>query len=333
MPDAPVPVDTRPERSPWLKVLGVVIGLSLAVPLMLLAFVTPMINSGPDDLPLGISGPEQVTEGIAQQLDQNRPGAFEISQYDSAEAVTEAVQDRDVIGGISVGADGAITITTAGGAGTPYANVLKGLGSGLEQTGATVTYDDVAPLTEEDPNGTGLNALALPLIFGGMISAVLLSTLLKKRPWLRIVGSLAASVAVGFAVVAILQFGFGSVDGNYIGTALALTLGMAAISLFILGLESLLGFPGLGLGAVLMMFIGNPLSGMATGWQWLPSPWGIIGQLLPPGSAGTLLRSVAFFDGHGAATSIIVLSCWAALGIVLTALSALRTKRTAELRA
>lgn len=330
MPDTPSPADTRPERSPWLKVLMVVVGLSLAVPLMLLAFATPMINSGPEDLPLGISGPEKVTAGLEQKLDQAQPGAFEITQYDSAEAVTGAVHDRDVIGGISVGTDGAITITTTGGAGTPYTSLLKGMGSGLEQTGANVTYHDVAPLTEEDPNGTGLRALAMPLVFGGMISAVLLSNLLKTRPGLRILGSLATSVTVGLLVIAVLQFGFGSVDGNYLTTSLALALGVAAISLFILGLESLLGLPGLGLGAVLMMFIGNPLSGMATGWQWLPSPWGLIGQLLPPGSAGTLLRSVAFFDGHGAATSILVLSCWSLLGIALTALSALRQKRATQ---
>lgn len=131
-------------------------------------------------------------------------------------------------------------------------------------------------------------------------------------------------------VVAILQFGFGSVDGNYVTTSLSLSLGMAAISLFVLGMESLLGFAGLGIGAVLMMFIANPLSGMATGWQWLPSPWGFIGQLLPPGAAGSLLRADAFFDGRGAGLPILVLTCWAVLGIVLVGLSTLRKKPVAE---
>lgn len=253
-----------------------------------------------------------------------------MEQYDSAEAVTEAVQDREVLGGISVGDDGAVTITVASGAGTPYASLLKGIGAGLTQAGMTVTYDDVAPLPQDDPQGLGLSALGLPLAFGGMISAALLSTQLKRRPWHRIIGSLAASVAVGFVVVAILQFGFGSVDGNYVTTSLSLSLGMAAISLFVLGMESLLGFAGLGIGAVLMMFIANPLSGMATGWQWLPSPWGFIGQLLPPGAAGSLLRADAFFDGRGAGLPILVLTCWAVLGIVLVGLSTLRKKPVAE---
>ncbi|MBB5832374.1 hypothetical protein [Brachybacterium aquaticum] len=99
------------------------------------------------------------------------------------------------------------------------------------------------------------------------------------------------------------------------------------ISLFVLGMESLLGYPGLGIGAILMMFVANPLSGMATGWQWLPSPWGLIGQLLPIGASGTLVRSVAFFDGHGAARPILVLACWAVLGALLVGLSAVRGRR------
>ena len=60
-------------------------------------------------------------------------------------------------------------------------------------------------------------------------------------------------------------------------------LGIAAISLTVLGLNSLLGLAGIGLGAVLMLFVANPLSGLATGAAWLPSPWGTLGQYLPLG--------------------------------------------------
>lgn len=67
-----------------------------------------------------------------------------------------------------------------------------------------------------------------------------------------------------------------------------------------------------------MMFIANPLSGMATGWQWLPSPWGFIGQLLPIGSSGTLIRSVAFFDGEGIGMPLSVLFNWVIVGVALT---------------
>ncbi|STD19151.1 Uncharacterised protein [Dermacoccus nishinomiyaensis] len=69
-----------------------------------------------------------------------------------------------------------------------------------------------------------------------------------------------------------------------------------------------------------MLFISNPISGLATGPQWLPHPWGTIGQFLPVGAAGTALRSVAYFDGRGASQAWIVLLCWAFGGFVLLSL-------------
>ena len=69
--------------------------------------------------------------------------------------------------------------------------------------------------------------------------------------------------------------------------------GIAATCFSVLGLGQLLGNPGIGLAAVLLVLVGNPLSGLATGPEMLPPPWGTIGQLLPPGATGTLMRSNA----------------------------------------
>lgn len=320
---------TAPRRSPWATVLAVAVGLAVAVTLMLLAFLTPTLYSGADDLPVAISGPAPAVEQMSGQLESANPDAIELTVMDSADDVTGAVEDRDAVGGISVAEDGTVTIVTAGAAGAPYAQLMGGIATAMQQTGAEVTTTDVAPLTEDDPTGVGLGALGLPLAFGGMISAVLLSTLLGRHPWHRLAGGVLASVLVGFTLTAVLQFGVGSVDGDYVLTSLALSLGVAAVSLTILGLQSLLSAAGLGIGALLIMFVANPLSGMSTGWQWLPAPWGAIGQGLPLGAAGTLLRSVAFFDGGGALVPALVLTAWTVFGTVLIVLSASRSRRRA----
>ncbi|MFJ9033422.1 hypothetical protein ACIRQP_33920 [Streptomyces sp. NPDC102274] len=78
----------------------------------------------------------------------------------------------------------------------------------------------------------------------------------------------------------VLQYGFGTIDGAYWPAALGLSLGMAAISLPFLGFAALLGPAGLGLGATLMLFLGNPLSGIAAGPAYLPDGWGDVGRLL-----------------------------------------------------
>jgi len=319
--------DAAPKKDrPALKLLAILVGVPVVLIGMLLAFLIPTLNSGAQDLPLGVSGPAQATEQITAALDKQSPDAFEVATYDSAADAREAVHNREEMGAISVGEDG-VTIVIASGAGTPYASLLKQVGTGLEAAGQTVTYDDVAPLPEEDPTGSAIAVLGLPLVFGGNISAILLITLLKNHPRLRLIGGLLLSVTGGFATAAVMQYGFGVLDGNFALTAAALSLGIAAICMTLLGLHNLWGMAGLGVAGVILLFFANPLGGLATGPWWLPAPWGAIGQALPIGAAGTAVRSAAFFDGAGGTTAFIVLGIWAVVGFLLSAFIARHKSR------
>lgn len=317
--------ETGTER-PVRRLLTVLVGVPALLIVMLLCFLTPSLNSGAKDLPLAIAGPPQATNRITSALEAKAPGSFETTTYEQPDQAGQAVKDRQAVGAIAVGANG-ITVMTASGAGTPYVQLLKGIGAGLEATGQHVTYEDLAPMTNEDPTGVTITSLALPLAFGGNVSAVLLITLLRKSPWLRMLGAALMSLASGLAITALLQFGFHTIDGGFWMTTGALTLGIAAISLTVIGAKDLLGYPGLGLGGFLILFISNPLSGIATGPQWLPAPWGEIGQLMPIGAAGTAMRSAVFFNGAGAGQAVIVLTCWALAGLVMSALGARLTAR------
>lgn len=52
----------------------------------------------------------------------------------------------------------------------------------------------------------------------------------------------------------------------------------------------------------------------------------MIGQLLPPGAGGNLLRSTGFFDGAGAGQHIAVLAAWALVGFAVLASAAVRRR-------
>ena len=93
-----------------------------------------------------------------------------------------------------------------------------------------------------------------------------------------------------------------------------------------LGLGSLFGRVGLGVGALLALLLGNPLSGLNSAPEMLPSGWGTLGQWLPQGATATLLRSTAFFDGAGATAAIVVLACWAVAGVALIVIAAVRQR-------
>jgi hypothetical protein len=311
--------------------VGVVLGLTAVICLMLLAFATPAIHSGPHELPLAVSGPEPAVSQLRTALAENRPDAFAVKVHATSDDVASAIKQRAAVGGISVAPDG-IRIHVASAAGAPYASLLHNIGSAFASEGQPVTYIDVAPLTSDDPTGSGVAALALPLALGGTLSAVALATMFRRSRTRRIVGSLAFSMVAGLAATTLLRFVLGTIDGAFWSTSAAVGLGIAAISLTVLGLEWLLGYVGVGLGALTMVFVANPLSGIASGPAWLPQPWGDIGQLLPIGAAGSLFRSTAFFDGAGNTSALLVLGGWVMLGLALLAMSTRRLS-SAELAA
>ena len=124
----------------------------------------------------------------------------------------------------------------------------------------------------------------------------------------------------GLVGATVLQSWLGVLSGDFLFNAAAIALFATAVTGTLAGLGSLLGTPGIGLGALLVFLVGNPLSAVAAAPELLPQPWGVIGQYLPIGAGGTLLRSTAFFDGAGGATAAWVLAAYAVVGLALVLL-------------
>ncbi|AIT61864.1 hypothetical protein [Corynebacterium doosanense] len=318
------------EGNDWLKIAGIVLLLPCVIALMLFAFLAPNFASGPHELPVAISAPDPVVTQLSDATNAANPDAFSFDPVGSDDEVRGAVEKRDAIGGLTMDpATGTATIYTAAGNGAPYPAVMQQLAGGMQALGLNVQMVEVAPYSQDDPQGSGLNALGLPLAFGGMISAALMTTLFKGKPWHKLVGALGIAALGGLVVAAILHHGYGVLTGDFWLEALALACGIAATSLVVTGLGSLLGMAGVGLGAVLTIFISNPLSGLATGWWWLPQPWGMIGQYMPIGAAGYLLRSISYFDNHHGGHSWTVLGVWMLVGALLIAVGGVRNRRAA----
>jgi hypothetical protein len=101
-----------------------------------------------------------------------------------------------------------------------------------------------------------------------------------------------------------------SADPTASASANAAAIGLFALaaSAAVAGLGSVLGYPGIGLGALLVFLVGNPLSAVSSAPELLPEPWGQVGQWLPVGAGGAALRSAAYFDWAGATQPISYLS-------------------------
>ncbi|MGV0746211.1 ABC transporter permease [Mycolicibacterium sp. XJ870] len=318
--------DTTSEHEPpaALRAIGIIAVLTVAIALVAIAFALPASRSKPHDVPIGVAGPQAATSQIAERLEQQAPGAFAVTFYPGEQALRDAILNRNVYGGIALGPDRP-ALLTATGASPAVAQLLNQIGSGLaQQSGAPLRTEDLAPPAEKDPRGAGLAASALPITLAGILPAILLTLALKREVWTRLAAVVVFSGVAGITIAALLFFVFGSIETNFWGAAAALALGVAAAGLFMLGLGSLFGKVGLASGALLALLLGNPLSGLTTAPEMLPSGWGQLGQLLPQGASATLLRSAAYFDGAGSATAIIVLGCWALAGAIMVVTAAVR---------
>lgn len=244
--------------------------------------------------PVASSALTQLGAGIQRQIDQQ-----------AITGLTSAVQQLQA--GLAAAAQGKATPPVAGTT-TPAPQ--------QHATVPTVVVTDVVPLSAEDSRGTGLAVAGLPLAMGGMVGGILIS-LLVSGAWRRLAAVVSYGVLGGLGLAGILQGWFHTLQGDYWANAAAIGLGIAATAAIITGASALIGRAGIAVGAVLTMFIGNPLSSLTQPKEFLPAPWGDVGQWFVPGASGTLLRDLSYFPDASTAFPWLILAGWAVLGVLL----------------
>lgn len=192
----------------------------------------------------------------------------------------------------------------------------------------------VVPLSESDSSGTGLAIAAFPLVMGGIIGGMLSLTLINGT-WRRFATATLYAVIGGALTALILSTWFGFIPGDFATLWAAFGATYLATASFMIGMGALLvPAAGLGLGAVVTMFIGNPISGASMPSVFLPGVWGQIGQMMVPGASSTLLRSIAYFPEAATSDQWLVLGFWIAFGLLAGVISwALKERRTATVEA
>src|SRR3954453_20702179 len=96
---SPPPHAPPAHQSPGaLRAAGVVRVLAVVIAIVAIAFALPAARSKPHDVPIGAAGPQAASGQVADILDQNAPGAFDITYYPGEVALRDAIRNRDVYG-------------------------------------------------------------------------------------------------------------------------------------------------------------------------------------------------------------------------------------------
>lgn len=255
----------------------------------------------------------QILNGVATQLNA------QIQQKALAaktEALTQAVQ-------------------AGGEQGAQAAAQLEQMKVQAEQASAmAVKTTAVVPLSDSDTSGSGIAISAFPLVIGGILGGSF-SALRVNGTWRRFVTAILYAVIGGALTALILNVWFGLIPGDFATLWAAFGATYLATASFIVGVSALSSpLAGLGLGAVVTMFIGNPISGASMPSVFLPGAWGQIGQMMVPGASSTLLRSIAYFPEASTSGQWLVLGSWIAFGLLTGVIGwALKERRTATVEA
>jgi hypothetical protein len=319
---------------PALLLRAAIIIPALVAAVALSAFAWSAARLAPRGVPVGVAGTATVAAAIGHRLD-GLGGKFDAHTYGSEAAAVAAIRHREIYGAFVAG-PGGLTVLTAPAASPAVATLLTKVGDEAGQHAdaghaVPVRVVDVVPADPNDPEGIALASAFLPLVIIGSIGGVM--TWVAGRDG-RMAGYpqagvlLVKSALVGLVTVGIVQGWLGVIPGDWVANAGVIGLTVIAISSTVCGLGALLGAPGVALGGLLMVFVGNPFSGVSSAPQLLPSPVGTLGQFLPPGAGGSLLRSSAFFNGYGSGAHLVVLAIWAGCGLtVVMASQAVRRRR------
>lgn len=318
-----------PAVSPQRRVIAVMLLVPTLVALALWAFAWPAARMAPRDLPIGVAGPEAAAARVEQGLLQ-REGAFAVQRYADEAAARAAIQDREAYGAVVAGPEG-LRLLTASAAGPAVAQLLQ-QAARTQGAGGQVSVTDVAPTPSADPRGGALAASVLPVGLAGMAGGAVV-TLLGLRGVRGVTALAGAAVGAGLVGAALAHSWLGVLSGSWWAVAGALSVTVLAIGAGVSGLAALLGRAGLGLGALVMVLLGNSFSGAAGAPELLPEPVGAIGQILPPGAGASLLRSVAFFDGAAAGGPLVVLALWVLPGLAAVLVGSRRAAAVLDDRA
>lgn len=309
-----------------------VVGLLIVV--TLIGFIgTAIKNPQPHDIPVGLVGPPQAVLQISSSFATAAPNAFTFTTYASEQEGRAAVDARSVDGVLILGSANP-HLVIAGAAGDGATGVITGaFGNAFKAQGAALTVETVHPFASGDPHGLILFFVVVATLISTLASqALLLATAKGARLAMRlgfivVYGVLAGLTGMGMATW--IAGGYG--DGIWAAIGLV-ALASVTVGALVAGLARLLGFPGIGL-AALIMVLSIVSSGGPVGSQLLPDFYRSVAPFLTAGQLYSGLRGALFFDGAAVATPIEVLSAWLVAGLALVGLGEVITVRRQKARA
>lgn len=268
-------------------------------------------------LDVAVAGPQQFVDGLREQQ------ALTVTQVADATAAHNAVYGRTADAAFVMASPGQLDVLVAGGGGRSVANAAETVGNAIAaKAGLTANVTDVAPTTAADPQGTVVFYAVIFLSIGASVGATIFGRLMGsvRKPstlaWRTL--SLAAYSAVLAGGVTLYVDGvLGALTGHTWQVFAALFLYAIAVAGAVTGVAAAFGTVASAALTAFLVIVGNSAAAGPVGKPLLTGFYTTFNAIVPQGSGVSLLRSVEYFGGHGAATPLLTLAIWATAGCAL----------------
>jgi hypothetical protein len=281
------------------------------------AFAKPTLHH----LTVAVAAPEQVIDAVRNQE------ALSINVVGGDAQARRLVRDREADAAFVVDPTAGMKIYVAGGGGRSVATAAETVGREIATKGGlTAAVEDVAPTSQADPSGTVEFYAIIFISIGASLGATVVGYLMGRvhRPvtiLLRTMTLTAYSALLAGVVTAYVDIALGALTGHTWLVFGALWLYAMAVGGAVTGVAAALGTAASALLTLFLVVVGNAAAAGPVGRPLLSPFYATFTMIVPQGSGVSLLRSISYFDGHGAQTPLLTLAAWGAAGCLLAVLA------------
>ena len=297
-------------------------GLTLFVIAMVASYSGAFAKPTLHHMTVAVAGPAELVDGLRSQ------NTLSVNEVGDAVAARAQVFERTADTAFAITADRHMDIYVAGGAGRSVATAAEAVGRATaERAGLTPVVEDVAPTSAGDPSGTVEFYAVIFLSIGASLGAALLGRLMgtvrTPAKFALRTASLAAFSAVLAGVVTVYVGPvLGALTGHPMQVFGTLWLYAMAVGGAVTGVAAAFGSVASVVLGLFLVVVGNAAAAGPVGRPLLSGFYSTLSTVVPQGSGVSLLRSISYFDGHGATTPLVTLAIWAAAGCFLAVVAA-----------
>ena len=292
----------------------------------IISYVGALHHPYPHRASIAVVAPAQVSTKLVEQLNTLPKDELDARPVADAATARQQIKDRKVYSALLFDPNGTQdTLLVANASGPALASAIGQVMTKAEAAQhRTLATQDVVPLAAGDADGLSSFYLVVGWCVGGYLVASILGISAGARPanlsraLIRLAVLALYSIVAGIGGAVIIGPVLNALPGGILALWGVGALLVFAVGVFTMALECLFGIVGIGLAVLLFVVLGNPSAGGVYPPPLLPPFWRVIGPWLPNGAATTVVRSLAYFDGTGILSPLLVLSVWTVLGVAVT---------------